>query len=582
MRMVFRCFESSWLATLFACLCFSFMPRALTIHIEETETGRRGCHSEFWVLARSGLDAGEKLLQEGRLDEAQDTILSLLSVAAVDPVASFSCGLGVSALFFLLANICFHAGLGLRALQAVQLSIVFAARELQSKSVEDLQNDPIFPTHLRQLVASVEQLKPSVERKLETGEPWRKLPARVAVSSESSSDSAHREKEGEPSIAIVTVCDYDSSKTSLGTFSKNNRETYLHVREAAGGKASVSSSSSSRRGQTESLVFYEMSPQLPLEAPEGQILHSSSEAYDLRRPLAWGKIDGLVSAIGEGRFDWVVWVDCDTFFLDPEIGFGDLIGFAFSQKGSKSQMRVGEEEREKVRGMYRDYLKGTPESECRGVRETGSDCGVLGLPEDLWRETGPQALISEDGLMVNTGVFAMRAGLWSLRFLLRVHAASLKGQPLVMHPWWEQAAMTLLLTLPQAVKRGGGQEKSDYSAATNWGYPPAVFLFSQRQMNPYPHLIASQMGTHVAAERGDFVISFSGCKTYTSPEVCEELFRSHFARGQRMLTGERGEGGGEAEEGWGNKHVRRACRRPPAANEGEKERVENSCSLPQN
>merc|ERR1719243_278634 len=60
------------------------------------------------------------------------------------------------------------------------------------------------------------------------------------------------------------------------------------------------------------------------------------------------------------------------------------------------------------------------------------------------------------------------------------------------------------------------------------GYAPACLLLSQKHLNSYPPLVASALLTHVSFEVGDFIVSFSGCKVYSSQEVCNQLFLAYF------------------------------------------------------
>ena len=67
-------------------------------------------------------------------------------------------------------------------------------------------------------------------------------------------------------------------------------------------------------------------------------------------------------------------------------------------------------------------------------------------------------------------------------------------------------------------------------STSNWGMAPGALLANQRHFNPYPHLVSSALLTHVAFEENDFIISFSGCKIYSSQDVCNALFFNYFAK----------------------------------------------------
>merc|ERR1711924_39027 len=84
--------------------------------------------------------------------------------------------------------------------------------------------------------------------------------------------------------------------------------------------------------------------------------------------------------------------------------------------------------------------------------------------------------------------------------------------------------MVYLLQLPFSLAQALASGDSNQP-----GYAPACLLLSQKHLNSYPPLVASALQTHVSYELGDFIVSFSGCKVYSSQEVCNQLFMSHFA-----------------------------------------------------
>ena len=44
------------------------------------------------------------------------------------------------------------------------------------------------------------------------------------------------------------------------------------------------------------------------------------ERVDATRPPAWGKIKLVERAVHSGQWDWVVWADCDTYFMNMRPG----------------------------------------------------------------------------------------------------------------------------------------------------------------------------------------------------------------------------------------------------------------------
>merc|ERR1712113_312840 len=85
-------------------------------------------------------------------------------------------------------------------------------------------------------------------------------------------------------------------------------------------------------------------------------------------------------------------------------------------------------------------------------------------------------------------------------------------------------------TQVQALSRATGPLFEDIGPARGQhrGYAPACVMLSQRHLNAYPPIVASALRTHEAFDAGDFIVSFSGCKVYSSQEVCNQLFMSYF------------------------------------------------------
>ena len=53
-----------------------------------------------------------------------------------------------------------------------------------------------------------------------------------------------------------------------------------------------------------------------------------------------------------------------------------------------------------------------------------------------------ELIVSEDGLMLNTGIFFTRVSAWSWRFFQKVRRFTFGPRaPVTQHPWWEQTAM---------------------------------------------------------------------------------------------------------------------------------------------
>ena len=202
------------------------------------------------------------------------------------------------------------------------------------------------------------------------------------------------------------------------------------------------------------------------------------------RHPAWGKLAIMRKYLApEKDFDWVVWTDCDTFFMNHDIPLAALF--------------------------------------TRSVLEVSAR--HWGFVDD---EQVPDLIVSEDGNMLNTGFFAMRPTDWNREFIQC--AFDEEYSVFADHPWWEQASMHLLLDMMRGPLIGvdSGAHREPQRA-----FDAHVALVPQELVNPYPREYSNPVHKHYAP--GSFVIAFSGCNTYTSEgmsrENCNILFRKYAA-----------------------------------------------------
>lgn len=149
------------------------------------------------------------------------------------------------------------------------------------------------------------------------------------------------------------------------------------------------------------LCAYPLDHPLPRLAGSNHRLYAERHGYDYMpsanvstargRPLAWGKISVMEDAINSGRWDWVLWIDCDIYFMNLSVSVESVL------------LRAGSS----------DYVSLDP---------------------------GVHLLLTEDGSMLNTAVFAMRSSPWSSELLRQVWGVGDRESPFVNHTWWEQAA----------------------------------------------------------------------------------------------------------------------------------------------
>jgi len=136
------------------------------------------------------------------------------------------------------------------------------------------------------------------------------------------------------------------------------------------------------------------------------------------RPKPWAKFRAMHEALDDGRWDWVLWADCDIYFMDLETTLDSLL-LRYASKASQE----------------RD-----------GQSSTSTISAENSLDPDV------QLVITEDAQSLNTAIFLMKKSPWNLHLLrsawgMRDEAANAllvaesdwadASSPFLGHPWWE-------------------------------------------------------------------------------------------------------------------------------------------------
>jgi len=443
----------------------------------------------------------------------------------------------VSSALLLAAQCCEQLQLPVLGARMRQLAAIFGSFDYQMKGEEYIDASP-WPIRWLDSMEGILRSMADLKRLEAQADPASALPARSALAEtrrRAGAGAGASARAGAQRVAIVSVCDYDDGVTPLARLSQVNKESYaqkhgydVHIYEKAP-------------------WFADPLADLLVEPPS-------------HRPPAWSKVDALLKALAEGTYDWVMWMDCDSFFMDPEVRLEDIAAAAEdAQCGPGGAGHAEGADRQALQGLVRRWMQGPAGGEpllawyedlleeqwardqvaagaCGGLRGLAGEPPrnqTLGWGDWLFQEGRPHLIASEDGLMLNTGIVLVRASTWSWRFLQQVRWMTFGRSPVTQHPWWEQTAMVYLLQLPFALAHAAGAAAAAAPAdigprAAQRGYAPACALFAQKHLNGYPPIVASALKTHEVFEPGDFIVSFSGCKVYSSQEVCNQLFLAYF------------------------------------------------------
>lgn len=218
----------------------------------------------------------------------------------------------------------------------------------------------------------------------------------------------------------------------------------------------------------------------------GYAYHVRTEQVSDARPPAWGKVKLVQEHLERRTADWVMWADCDVYFMNMSTTLDSLL------------FRYGSAE-----------------------RPAG---GELQLDPDF------QFLVTEDHAMLNTGIFLARSAAWSAELMRRVWGP--EDSVWTNHPWWEQAAMAwdFWSELP---RRFRGADHRAWAAAAGEEademdgiYPAPVRLAPQGEFNSY-HPVTSRLVADTWSP-GKFVIAFNGVTSSSSPTIASELYGRYY------------------------------------------------------
>lgn len=483
--------------------------------------GKDMCGAPMWAEFHAGLAEAVGQYNGHSFAMALSSLVKSLAPIVSNAFVAFDCGTAVASGLLLAAQCCDQMNLPVLAARFRQESALFSSFDYQMKGEEYIDQSQ-WPIRWMESMDGILRSMTFLKQHERTAEPWFNLPLRSALSEKFSSEQ--RAAIPRQRIAIVSVCDYDPAATPLARLSQINKERYAQMFGY-------------------DVVIHEKSP--TYEDPLSSLL-SEPIAH---RPPAWSKVDAILRLLAAGDHDWVYWMDCDSFFMEGETRLEEVTALAESEsfgqcsgEGNRlsalvDQWRSGppadvKRDAGDLLSWYDRLLEQTyVEEEANGCSASGasqaatvSENKTLGWDGWLLHEKRKHLIASEDGLMLNTGNVLVRASSWSWRFFQKVRWLTFGHSPVMQHPWWEQTAMVYLLQLPFSLAQG--MTPADSSLP---GYAPAMLLVSQKHINSYPPLVASSLRTHISFEVGDFIVSFSGCKVYSSQEVCNQLFLSHFA-----------------------------------------------------
>ena len=367
-----------------------------------------------WIQTFNEVQKGYSLVKNGNRKEAQILLAETARLAFLDLPKAFECSIGISALFRILAHA--HVVRPQVALRMMHVSMNWLTHAFVKKGLNEGRwvDESSWPITIQEINDEETYIQQQIGAQGDTP-VWPDCPLDY--------------KDPNLRIGIVTMCDYPADNP-LPALSMSNKYIYAN-----------------RHGYT---------------------VIEERERTDKSRPHAWAKITLMEKHINRTDLDWLLWFDCDTYFMNLNITLDHVL----------HKFGGGEK-------MDSEFFM----------------------------------LIQEDHAMLNTGVFFMKTGQQSAQLLNKVYGE--KDSPWIDHPWWENAAFSHLFLgdLPSRVREGDEGMKGIY--------PLGVRVAPQELFNSY-HPVTSRIFMHDTWEEGKFVLAFSGCVSGSSPTVTQMLYVNYY------------------------------------------------------
>eukprot|EP00927_Polykrikos_kofoidii_P023644 TRINITY_DN21710_c0_g1_i1.p1 TRINITY_DN21710_c0_g1~~TRINITY_DN21710_c0_g1_i1.p1 ORF type:complete len:545 (-),score=81.26 TRINITY_DN21710_c0_g1_i1:137-1654(-) len=274
-------------------------------------------------------------------------------------------------------------------------------------------------------------------------------------------------------VAVVTICAYAEDEP-VRVFCRSNRRLYslLHGYDVH--------------------FFTDASEIEPHQAAAMNVLDG------VHKPFFW-KVNAVKNVLDTGRYDWVLWMDCDAFFMDPSRTIDSVIA-AYVGNGTLA-----------TRGKL-----------------PADASGQLRQRFDSESSTAVSLILVVDSTGLNNGVWLMRNSPWSHKFLTDWWHSDILSGPGRAHNCSDQSTMLHMLLYERAMHLDDA-----WDAIEGPVWPPEVRVAKQEDLQSF-HDATAATALSRAWRDGDFIKHHPGCHYYKAP--CQYLFQEAENTFQQKVT----------------------------------------------
>eukprot|EP00435_Cladocopium_sp_Y103_P045599 s1919_g13.t1 len=401
------------------------------------------CPSSFWLQYSPRLwDARGELFSEG-VAAAGTSLQQLLREATTPFWEAFACPAAVVSTFFSLARVLVMERRLRRALAMIHLGFIF----VRDKGFSECST---WPAQGWDVMLAGQGLT-EVVRQLDDESVDSTVPASLRLNLR---------------VAVVTICAY-AEDAPVRILCHQNRQLYklLHGYD---------------------VHFFTNASQIDIN------VDSQMDVNDgVHKPFFW-KVNAVKNVLDTGNYDWVLWMDCDAFFMDPKRTIDSVIAM-YSQNLTVAS-RLPEE------------LSQDPEHAALRAASTGEVSLIFAV----------------DSTGINNGVWLLKNTDWSHRFLERWWRSDILQGPGKEHNCSDQSTMLHTLLYDRAMQFDETWDSFELPI-----YPLEVRVARQEHLQSF-HAATAQSALSRAWQDGDFIKHHPGCHYYKVP--CQHLYQEAQAR----------------------------------------------------
>lgn len=220
----------------------------------------------------------------------------------------------------------------------------------------------------------------------------------------------------------------------------------------------------------------------------------------VHKPFFW-KVNAVKNVLETGEYDWVLWMDCDAFFMEPTRTIDSIIQKYSWNTTPASQLPAFHGNESPDRASLRQRLHSRP-------------------PE-------VSLIVAVDSTGINNGVWLLRNSQWSHEFLTRWWHSNILQGPGKEHNCSDQSTMQHELLQSRAMDLDDAWDEVE---APIW--PLEVRIAAQEDLQSF-HEGTAMTAMSRAWEHGDFIKHHPGCHYYLPP--CKQLYHEALETFQKKV-----------------------------------------------